>query len=131
MTKTYLLDTHVLLWLNSNTRRISHSVIDAIDLADQVYYSAASVWELSIKQSLGKLQFARPISGFVEQSRFLELPVTTQYAEAAAKLPLHHRDPFDRMLVAQAIAEGLILITADRRLSAYDARIMRVSHVLA
>jgi PIN domain nuclease of toxin-antitoxin system len=118
----YLLDTHVLLWLNSDLRRISRSVIAALDLADQVYYSAASVWELSIKQSLGKIYLAAPVSGFAELSRFLELPVTTRYAEAAAKLPLHHRDPFDRMLVAQAQTEGLVLVTADRRLSSYDIK---------
>lgn len=126
MKTRYLLDTHVLLWLNLDTRRISRSVIATIDLADQVYYSAASVWELSIKQSLGKLQLVAPISGFVEQSRLLELHVTTQYAEMAAGLPLHHRDPFDRMLVAQAMVEELILITADRRLSSYDLKTLPV-----
>lgn len=116
----------MLLWLNSDLRRISRSVIAALDLADQVYYSAASVWELSIKQSLGKLRLTEPISDFVVQSRFLELPVTTQYAEAAARLPMHHRDPYDRMLVAQAMVEGLTLITADRRLSSYDLRTLQV-----
>ena len=122
MKANYLLDTHVLLWLNSDIGRISQPVIDALDLADQVYYSAASVWELSIKQSIGKIQLAGPISSFVKQSRFLELPVTTEYAEEAAKLPLHHRDPFDRMLVVQAMIENLTLITADRRLSNYDIK---------
>lgn len=78
---------------------------------------AASVWELSIKQSLGNLQLTKPISGFAEQSRFLEPPVTTRYVEAAATLPMHHRDPFDRMFVAQAITEGLVLVTADESLS--------------
>ena len=126
MKTRYLLDTHVLLWLNSDLRRISRPVIVMLDLADQVYYSAASGWELSIKQSLGKLHLAGPISGFVQQSRFLELPVTTQYAETAATLPMHHRDPFDRMLIAQAMVEGLVLITADRRLSSYDLKTMSV-----
>jgi PIN domain nuclease of toxin-antitoxin system len=122
----YLLDTHVLLWLNSDLRRISRPVIAALDLAEQVYYSAASVWELSIKQSLGKIHLNAPISIFAEQSRFFELPVTTQYAEAAAKLPLHHRDPFDRMLVAQSMVEGLTLVTADRRLSGYDTKTLLI-----
>lgn len=126
MKANYLLDTHVLLWLNSDLERISRSVVAAIDLADQVYYSAASVWELSIKQSLGKLHLAKPVSDFADQSRFLELPVTTRYAEAAARLPLHHRDPFDRMLVAQAMTEGLVLVTADRRLSSYDLKTLAV-----
>lgn len=122
MKANYLLDTHVLLWLNSDIGRISQPVIAMLDLADQVYYSAASVWELSIKQSIGKIHLAGPISSFVKQSRLLELPVTTEYAEAAAKLPLHHRDPFDRMLVVQAMIENLTLITADRRLSNYDIK---------
>jgi PIN domain nuclease of toxin-antitoxin system len=118
----YLLDTHILLWLNSELSRIPSPVIAQIDLADLVYYSAASAWELSIKQSIGKLRLAAPISVFAGQSRFLELPVTTEYAEVAAKLPLHHRDPFDRMLVAQAMSENLVLITADRRLPSYDVK---------
>jgi PIN domain nuclease of toxin-antitoxin system len=122
----YLLDTHVLLWLNSDLQRVPRSAIAVLDLADQVYYSAASVWELSIKQSLGKLRLTVPISGFVGQSRFLELPVTALYAEAAANLPLHHRDPFDRMLVAQAMTEGLVLVTADRRLSNYDVKTLAI-----
>ena len=126
MKANYLLDTHVLLWLDSDMRRIPHDVTHAIDDADQVYYSAASVWELSIKQSLGKIQLARPISRFVERSRFLELPVTTRYAQVAARLPLHHRDPFDRMLIAQAVSEGLVLVTADGRLAAYGLSTMRV-----
>lgn len=126
MKARYLLDTHVLLWLNSETSRIPRPVVAALDLADQVYYSAASVWELSIKQSLGKIHLNASISRFSEQSQFLELPVTAKYAEAAAKLPLHHRDPFDRMLVVQAMIEGLALITADRRLSSYSIEVLSI-----
>jgi PIN domain nuclease of toxin-antitoxin system len=122
----YLLDTHVLLWLNSELRRIPKAVIAELDEAEQVYYSASSAWELSIKQSLGKIKLATPVSTFARQSKFLELSVTTQYAEAAAGLPLHHRDPFDRMLIAQAIVEGLVLVTADRRLSDYAVRILTI-----
>lgn len=126
MKSRYLLDTHVLLWLNSELQRIPRNVVAAIDEAAQVFYSASSVWELSIKQSLGKIQLAAPISVFAKQSNFLELPVTTQYAEAAARLPLHHRDPFDRMLVTQAMMEGLTLVTSDRKLSDYDIKILAV-----
>jgi PIN domain nuclease of toxin-antitoxin system len=118
----YLLDTHVLLWLDSDLSRIPRSVIATLDAADRIHYSAASAWELAIKQNLGKIRLAHPVSAFAEQCGFLELPITTQYAEAAAQLPLHHRDPFDRMLVTQAIAEGLILVTADQRLSQYDVK---------
>ena len=126
MRSRYLLDTHVLLWLNSDLRRIPKTIIAALDEAEQVYYSASSAWELSIKQSLGKIQLAAPVSFFAKQSNFLELPVTTRYAEAAAKLSLHHRDPFDRMLVTQAIMEGLVLVTSDRQLSNYDVKILTV-----
>lgn len=126
MKANYLLDTHVLLWLNSDLSRIPQPVVAALDIADQVYYSAASVLELSIKQSLGKLHLSAPVSKFAEHSSFMELPVTTQYAEAAAKLPLHHRDPFDRMLVVQAMIENLVLITADRRLSSYGLKIRSI-----
>lgn len=122
----YLLDTHVLLWLNADLQRIPRSVITALDAADQIYYSAASAWELSIKQSLGKIQMSRQISESAAQSGFEEMPVTTKYAEVSARLPLHHRDPFDRMLVAQAMAENLALVTADRRLSAYEVKILAV-----
>ncbi|MFY9938855.1 MAG: type II toxin-antitoxin system VapC family toxin [Silvibacterium sp.] len=126
MRRRYLLDTHILLWLNSELRRIPKAVIAALDEAEQVYYSASSAWELSIKQSLGKIRLAEPISGFARQSNFLELPVTARYAEAAANLPLHHRDPFDRMLVTQAMVEDLVLVTVDRRLSDYDVKILAI-----
>jgi len=101
-------------------------VIAALDEAAEVYFSASSAWELSIKQSLGKIRLASPVSSFAKQSNFLELPVTTRYAEAAATLPLHHRDPFDRLLVTQAIVEGLVLVTSDRQLSAYDVKILAI-----
>ena len=122
----YLLDTHVLLWLNEKTARIPKAIISRLDSAERVYYSAASAWELSIKQTLGKIQLGAPISKFAERSRFLELAVTTAYAEVAATLPLHHKDPFDRMIVAQAMTERLVLITADRRLAAYGVSILPV-----
>ena len=122
----YLLDTRVLLWLNEKAARIPKAVISSLDEAELVYYSSASAWELSIKQTLGKIKLGAPLSKFAERSRFLELPVTTVYAEVAASLPLHHKDPFDRMIVAQAIVERLVLVTADRRLAAYGVSILPV-----
>ena len=126
MKAQYLLDSNVLLWLNSNPDRIPAEVIAELDAAEMVYFSAASAWELAIKQSLGKLRMSGSISTFVERAGLLELAVTTRFAEAAAQLPMHHRDPFDRVIVAQAMSEGLVLITSDRRLARYDVKTLRV-----
>lgn len=126
MRERYLLDSNVLLWLNLDPSRIPRAVIGNLDAADEVYFSAASAWELSIKQSLGKLRMTGSISAFVARAGFLEIAVTTKFAEAAAQLPMHRRDPFDRIIVAQAMEEGLTLITSDRRLANYDVKILRV-----
>ncbi len=126
MTPRYLLDSNVLFWLNSDPGRIAREVIAELDAAEEVYFSAASAWELSIKQSLGKLRMTGSISTFVARAGFVEIPVTTKFAEAAAKLPMHHRDPFDRVIVAQAMVEDLVLITADRRLEPYGVKTLRV-----
>jgi PIN domain nuclease of toxin-antitoxin system len=122
----YLLDSNVLLWLNLDPSRIPRTVVGDLDTADEVYFSAASAWELSIKQSLGTLRMTGSISAFVARAGFLEIAVTTKFAAAAARLPMHHRDPFDRIIVVQAMEEGLTLITADRRLASYDVKILRV-----
>jgi PIN domain nuclease of toxin-antitoxin system len=121
----YLLDSNVLLWLNLDPGRIAGAIIAELDAAEAVYFSAASAWELAIKQSLGKLRMTGSISAFVAKAGLLEIAVTTKFAEAAAQLPMHHRDPFDRIIVAQARGEGLTLITSDRRLANYDVKILR------
>ncbi len=126
MKAQYLLDSNVLFCLNSSPDRIPADVITELDAAVAVYFSAASSWELAIKQSLGKLQMSGSISAFEERAGFLELAGTTRFAEAAAQLPMHHRDPFDRVIVAQAMSEGLVLITSDRRLARYGVQTLRV-----
>ncbi len=126
MKAQYLLDSNVLFWLNSDPGRVPAGVIAELDAAEAVYFSAASAWELAIKQSLGKLRMSGSISAFVERAGFLELAVTTKFAEAAAQLPMHHRDPFDRLIVAQAMSEGLVLITSDRRLASYGVKTLPV-----
>ena len=123
MSDLFLLDTHILIWLNSGDNRITKATLARLREADSVIYSAASAWEIAIKQSAGKLQPLQPVSAYARKARIPELPVTTRHAEIAGKLPLHHRDPFDRMLVAQAIAEDLTLVSADRRLKDYDVQI--------
>ena len=113
-----LLDTHVLIWWDEG-RQLAANAQRAIADADSVYVSAASAWEVAIKIGLGRLRPSRTVEQATHESGFLELPVTFRHAERVARLPTHHRDPFDRLLVAQAVTEGAVLLTADERLTAY------------
>jgi PIN domain nuclease of toxin-antitoxin system len=119
-----LLDTHVLLWAVGVSRRLPADVRAVLqDPRNQVYFSAASIWEIAIKQSKGLADFDfRPeqIAAVAFESGFSELPIRWQAASAVARLPMHHRDPFDRLLVAQAMTEPLALYTADLRLGVYS-----------
>jgi PIN domain nuclease of toxin-antitoxin system len=107
-----LLDTHVLIWWDEG-RRIAAEARQAIEEADAVYVSAASAWEVAIKTALGRLRPTRTVEEAASDSGFLELPVTFRHAERVTGLPPYHRDPFDRMLVAQAAVEELTLVTRD------------------
>jgi PIN domain nuclease of toxin-antitoxin system len=107
-----LLDTHVLIWWDEG-RRLSGAARRAIEAADSVYVSAASAWEVAIKIGLGRLRPARTVEEAADESGFLELPITFRHAQRVSGLPAHHRDPFDRLLVAQAEVEGLTLVTRD------------------
>lgn len=115
-----LLDTHVLIWWDEG-RRLSPGARRAIDRADAVYVSAASAWEIAIKIGLGRLRPSRTVEQAAADSGFLELPVTFRHAELVAHLPAHHRDPFDRVLIAQAEAERLTLVTRDPVFRRYSA----------
>ena len=120
-----LLDSHVLLWMITRERRIRDATITAIlDPGNQVYVSTASVWEIEIKRASGKLQAPANLIEFIDNSGFLELPVSFRHGVLAARLPLHHRDIFDRMLIAQAQAEGLTLVTDDSQIARYQVPIM-------
>jgi len=119
-----LLDTHVFLWWRANDPSLQGAVISAISDANVVFVSAATAWEAAIKAALGRLGLPASIESGVEDSGFEKLPITFFHAETAAALPAHHHDPFDRMLVAQTIAEGLTLVTHDRKLAAYDVPIL-------
>lgn len=116
-----LLDTQIVLWLTSKDRRLTDDAVSLIDAAESRYVSAATIWEIAIKVKLGKLD-ADPneMNDNLEPSGFRELPVTSRHAAQVAKLPLHHGDPFDRMLVAQAMTEDLYLVTSDRHLPQYS-----------
>jgi PIN domain nuclease of toxin-antitoxin system len=107
-----LLDTHVLIWWDEG-RRLASDARQAIEEADAVYVSAVSAWEVAIKTGLGRLRPTRTVEEAASESGFLELPVTFRHAQRVTGLPPHHRDPFDRMLVAQAAVEELTLVTRD------------------
>jgi len=115
-----LLDTHIFLWWNGQPQMIAGPLRGAIaDPANEIYVSAASVWEIAIKRAIGKLGFAQRIVEVILAHRFQLLPITGQHAEHAAELPRHHADPFDRLLVAQAYLERMILGTQDQQISPY------------
>lgn len=120
-----LLDTHVFLWAVTDSRRLSSRTRAVIRGAEKVYVSAASIWEIAIKTRLGKLKAEpRALVSAIEDSGFKELPVAAAHAAHVASLPLHHTDPFDRLLVAQALIEPLHLLTADSTLAEYSELVM-------
>lgn len=116
-----LLDTHVFLWAIGGSRSLKSAARRVMEEADQVYVSAASIWEIAIKTRLGKIEASTSdLVNAIEASGFIELPVRGIHAAGVAALPLHHTDPFDRLLVAQAIAEPLKLLTVDKILAKYS-----------
>jgi PIN domain nuclease of toxin-antitoxin system len=124
-TPAFLIDTHVLIWLDQKPERLSDHILGVLrDPQHNVYCSVASLWEIAIKLNLGKLEAPGPFPEMLERYEFEELPVTAQDAEATRALPLHHRDPFDRMLIAQAMARNLVLVSGDRQMLAYEVAIL-------
>lgn len=121
-----LLDTHILLWWLSDDPRLPPAAESMLTEADnEIYVSAASIWEIAIKAALGRIE-ADPIEieREIVPSGFVELPVTGKHAAQVAKLPPHHRDPFDRLLMAQSLTEPMRLLTADRTLANYGGEIV-------
>jgi PIN domain nuclease of toxin-antitoxin system len=121
-----LLDTHVVLWWLTDDVALAAEVKDQLDHEPDVYVSAATIWEVAIKQAVGKLPEPAGLPELIRDSGFAELPISSQHAMTAARLPLIHRDPFDRMLVAQAQDENLTLITRDPRCQKYDVALLPV-----
>lgn len=114
-----LLDTHAVLWLLAGDERL-RPALPILAQAESVHVSAASWWELAIKISLGRLHYSlADIRAGAAASGLLELPVTGPHSEALLRLPAHHKDPFDRMLVAQAMSEPMLLLTHDARVAKY------------
>ena len=115
-----LLDTQLVLWWLANKRSLSKAARALIsDPENAVFVSAVSLWEIWLKESLGKLRLPADFEEALAAEAFESLPLRAAQTRQVALLPWHHRDPFDRMLVAQARAENLVLLTADRALAAY------------
>ena len=120
-----LLDTHVFLWWCTGSKQLKKRIRNVIaDPGSEVFVSAASGYEIAIKRALGKIEIMDNLTDEVDKEGFVHLPVTFFHAEQAGKLPFHHRDPFDRILIAQAQAEGLMLVTRDAYIPLYGVRTM-------
>lgn len=116
-----LLDTHIYLWWLTDSPRLSASAKDTIKNATAVYISSASIWEVGIKIAAGKLEAnIEELIENIQPNGFIELPISANHAKQAAQLPDIHRDPFDRMLVAQSLCEPLRLLTADAQVAKYS-----------
>jgi PIN domain nuclease of toxin-antitoxin system len=116
-----LLDTHIFLWWRADAPELPERVRDAVaDTANDVYVSSAVGWEIVIKRALGKLEFDGRVADAVAEEGFLPLPVQLVHVDELVRLPDIHRDPFDRLLVAQARLESLTLVTGDPRIRQYS-----------
>ncbi|MBD2667167.1 PilT protein-like [Richelia sinica FACHB-800] len=119
-----LMDTHTFIWYVTDDSQISNQVLEVInDENNQIFLSIASVWEMGIKHGLGKLSFNVPFETFIRQQMsindFTLLDIKISHINTVAQLPLHHRDPFDRILIAQAIVENIPIISGDSKFDAY------------
>ena len=120
-----LLDTHILLWWLDGSPRLPDRAEKAIaDVDNLVAVSAVTIWEIRIKEALGKLRIAPDFYGVIQQQGFELLAVSADHAYAVGDLPMIHRDPFDRMLIAQARMEGLAVVTRDAVFRRYDVPVL-------
>jgi PIN domain nuclease of toxin-antitoxin system len=124
-----LLDTHTFLWWVTDDERLSRRARRVIAQgSNEIFFSAASAWEMSIKSTLGRIELPQDLERYIpdqlERNAFQALPVRIEHALRVAALPELHRDPFDRLLVAQAVVEGLAILSKDRRLAGYPARVI-------
>jgi PIN domain nuclease of toxin-antitoxin system len=121
-----LLDTHVALWAITGDPTLGQDLLDRLRHDPDIFLSPVSLWEITIKQSAGKLAGPPDLAERVRDMGFRALPVTSAHAIAAGRLPPHHRDPFDRMLVAQAVTESLTLASRDGSVALYDVDVLKV-----
>ncbi|MDQ7048616.1 MAG: type II toxin-antitoxin system VapC family toxin [Enterobacterales bacterium] len=125
--KHLLLDTHAILWWLSDAPQLGELARKTIaDPQNLVYVSAASIWEMSIKSAMGKLKVSDDLDSIIEEEGFIPLPISLYHGKQAGRLPKHHHDPFDRMLIAQAQAEGLQLVTKDKQIALYGIDLLRI-----
>ncbi|RLA69197.1 MAG: PIN domain nuclease [Epsilonproteobacteria bacterium] len=118
----YLLDTHIFLWWLSDADKLERKVFDIIsDTSNKIYVSSASIWEIAIKEALGKLEVNADLDSAIEANGFIELKISAICANATKKLEQIHRDPFDRILIAQAINGDMTLITVDGYIVQYKS----------
>ncbi|MFC3120525.1 type II toxin-antitoxin system VapC family toxin [Agaribacter flavus] len=126
--RNLLLDTHAFLWWLNGDNQLSNYAIELIsDEANKVYVSAATSWEISIKRNKGLLEAPEDIDAVIEKVGFSKLPISVFHGQQAGSLPNHHKDPFDRMLIAQAQAEGLEIITCDSFFPMYGVRLIKAN----
>ena len=123
---TLLLDTHVVLWAITGDATLGEEFLDRLRHDPDILLSPVSLWEITIKQTAGKLAGPPDLAEQVRDMGFRELAVTHRHGITAGRLPMHHRDPFDRMLVAQAAVEGVTLATRDASIALYDIDIHKV-----
>jgi len=121
-----LLDTHVVLWWLSDDPTLFEEIKTLIDEEPEAYVSPATLWEVTIKHALGKIKQPADLPERIRDSDFRELPIRFDHAIAAGRLPMIHRDPFDRMLVAQAHCDDLTLVTRDPRIQRYEVPLLTV-----
>jgi len=122
-----LLDTHILLWWLDDSPELSSQARNAVaDTDNLIILSAVVIWEIRIKRALGKLMIAQNFYEVIKKQAFEMLPITSDHAYAVGELPEHHRDPFDRMLIAQAKFEGLTVVTHDAIFKKYQIPVLKV-----
>lgn len=118
----FLLDTHIFLWWLGFPEKLTQQEIEILSSAKNlIYVSAVSIWEITLKKSLGKLIAPNNIHETIEQNDFLPLSISVEHAHAILNLPNHHEDPFDRMLIAQSMTENLKLISRDKKIQSYSS----------
>lgn len=119
-----LLDTHVVIWWLADDPTLSEEIKDRLDHEPDIFVSAAMIWEVAIKQAIGKFKEPADLPERIQDAGFRELPIRSDHAIAAGRLPLIHRDPFDRILVAQARCENLTLVSRDPEVQKYEVAVL-------